>query len=118
MAVTRLNNIRPEMLVWAFERAGFNEERAVKAFPKLASWLSGEKLPTVNQLQQFAKRFYVPFGYLFLQNRPEETIPFPMFRGEAGEMNRFDLNVYDTVTTIRTRQDWLADYLVENDIET
>ena len=64
MAVTRLNNIRPEMLVWAFERAGFNEERAVKAFPKLASWLSGEKLPTVNQLQQFAKRFYVPFGYL------------------------------------------------------
>lgn len=102
MAVTRLNNIRPEMLVWAFERAGFNEERAVNAFPKLASWLSGEKLPTVNQLQQFAKRFYVPFGYLFLQNRPEETIPFPMFRGEAGEMNRFDLNVYDTVTTIRT----------------
>lgn len=117
MAVTRLNNIRPEMLVWAFERAGFNEERAVKVFPKLASWLSGEKLPTVNQLQQFAKRFYIPFGYLFLQNRLEETIPFPMFRGEAGKMNRFDLNVYDTVTTIRTRQDWLADYLVENDIE-
>ena len=40
-----------------------------------------------------------------------------MFRGDAGEMNRFDLNVYDTVTTIRTRQDWLEDYLVENDIE-
>lgn len=53
------------MLVWAFERAGFDEERAVEAFPKLESWLSGEKLPTVNQLQQFAKRFYVPFGYLF-----------------------------------------------------
>ncbi|MFW5541996.1 MAG: ImmA/IrrE family metallo-endopeptidase [Segatella copri] len=52
-----------------------------------------------------------------MQNRLEETIPFPMFRGEAGKMNRFDLNVYDTVTTIRTRQDWLADYLVENDIE-
>ena len=118
MAVVRLNNIRPEMLTWAFERAGFNEERAVKAFPKLASWLSGEKLPTVNQLQQFAKRFYVPFGYLFLQNVPKETIPFPMFRGEAGVMNHFDLNVYDTVNTIRTRQDWLADYLVENDIET
>lgn len=65
MAVTRLNNIRPEMLVWAFERAGFDEERAVEVFPKLESWLSGEKLPTVNQLQQFAKRFYVPFGYLF-----------------------------------------------------
>lgn len=94
MAATRLNDIRPEMLVWAFERAGLNEERAVKSFPKLTSWLSGEQLPTVNQLQQFAKRFYVPFGYLFLQQVPTETIPFPMFRGEAGEMNHFDLNVY------------------------
>lgn len=118
MAVTRLNNIRPEMLAWAFERAGFDEEMAVKAFPKLASWLSGEKLPTVSQLQQFAKRFYVPFGYLFLQNVPNEMIPFPMFRGEAGVMNHFDLNVYDTVNTIRTRQDWLEEYLVQNDIAT
>ena len=118
MAVTRLNNIRPEMLVWAFERAGFNEERAVEAFPKLASWLSGEKLPTVNQLQQFAKRFYVPFGYMFLQTVPTETIPFPMFRGEAGEKDHFDLNVYDTVNTLRIRQDWLEEYLVDNDIKT
>lgn len=118
MSVTRLDNICPRMLVWAFERAGFNEERAVKAFPKLASWLSGESLPTVNQLQQFAKRFYVPFGYLFLQNAPAEELPFPMFRGEAGVMNNFDLNVYDTVNIIRTRQDWLEDYLVDNDIDT
>ena len=117
MAVTRLSNIKSEMLVWAYERAGFNEERAVKAFPNLSYWLKGEKLPTVNQLQNFAKRFYVPFGYLFLQNIPTETIPFPMFRGEAGEMSHFDLNVYDTVNTIRSRQDWLEEYLMENDIE-
>lgn len=118
MAVTRLNNIRPEMLVWAFERAGFNEEGAIKAFPNLEYWLSGEKLPTVNQLQQFAKRFYVPFGFLFMQHIPTEKMPFPMFRGEAGELNHFDLNVYDTVSNIRVRQEWLEDYLAENDIET
>lgn len=116
--MTRLNNIRPEMLVWAFERAGYDEEKAVRAFPKLACWLSGEKQPTVSQLQAFAKRFYVPFGFLFLQHVPAETIPFPMFRGTAGENKHFDLNVYDTVNNIRIRQDWLADYLVENDVET
>ena len=77
MAVTRLNNIHPKMLEWAYRRAGFTEEKAVKAFPELACWLSGEKLPTVNQLQQFARRFYVPFGYLFLHEVPAETIPFP-----------------------------------------
>lgn len=118
MAVTRLNNIRPEMLVWAFKRAGFNEEKAIKAFPNLEHWLSGEKLPTVNQLQQFAKKFYVPFGYLFLADVPTETIPFPMFRGEAGNMNHFDLNVYDTVSNIRSRQNWLEEYLKDNEIET
>lgn len=106
------------MLIWAYERAGFNEEKAFKAFPILEYWLSGEKLPTVNQLQLFAKRFYVPFGYLFMQKKPTEEIPFPMFRGEAGNQNHFDLNVYDTVTNIRLRQEWLEDYLVQNDIET
>lgn len=118
MAITRLNNVRPEMLTWAIERAGFNEERAIQAFPNLAFWLSGEKQPTVNQLLQFAKRFYVPFGFLFMQRIPIEKIPFPMFRGEAGEMNHFDLNVYDTVSNIRARQEWLEDYLAENEIET
>lgn len=118
MAVTRLNNIHPKMLEWAYRRAGFTEEKAVKAFPELVCWLSGEKLPTVNQLQQFARRFYVPFGYLFLHEVPAETIPFPMFRGEAGDNNHFDLNVYDTVNHIRNRQDWLAEYLTENEIDT
>lgn len=118
MAVTRLNNIHPKMLEWAYRRAGFTEEKAVKAFPELVCWLSGEKLPTVNQLQQFARRFYVPFGYLFLHEVPAETIPFPMFRGEAGDNDHFDLNVYDTVNHIRNRQDWLAEYLTENEIDT
>ena len=118
MEMTRVNSINPEMFVWAFKRAGFDEETAVKAFPNLKFWLSGEKLPTLNQLQQFAKRFYVPLGYLFLQKEPTETIPFPLFRGKAGESNHFDLNVYDTVNNIQLRQDWLEEYLVNNDIET
>lgn len=105
------------MLVWAFERAGFNTEDAIKAFPKLEYWLSEEKLPTVKQLQQFSKKFHVPFGYLFLADAPTETIPFPMFRGEAGDINHFDLNVYDTVMNVQARQEWLEEYLEENDID-
>ena len=79
MTITRVDNIRPEMLRWAIKRAGSNEEKAVKAVPALTGWLSGEKKPTVIQLQQFADRFHVPFGYLFLQEMPEENIPIPMF---------------------------------------
>lgn len=105
------------MLKWAFQRAGYSEEKAIEAFPKLQNWLSGEKLPTISQLQDFASKFFVPFGYLFLEQIPTETIPFPMFRGEAGLNDHFDLNVYDTVMNVQSRQDWLEDYLLNNEID-
>lgn len=118
MAATRIDNVRPEILRWAIQRAGYNEEKAVEAFPKLQNWLSGAQKPTISQLQNFASKFFVPFGYLFLQQIPKETIPFPMFRGEAGQSNHFDLNVYDTVMNVQSRQDWLEDYLLDNEIDT
>lgn len=117
MAVERLN-IQPDMLRWVIQRAGVSEEKAIEAFPLLNSWLLQEKLPTMNQLKKFAEKFYVPLVYLFMGNRPEETIPFPMFRGEAGQQDHFDLNVYDTVMSVQARQEWLEEYLLENEIET
>ena len=118
MAVERLDNIKPEKLRWAIQRAGYSEEKAIEAFPLLEFWLSGTKQPTIIQLQKFATKFFVPFGYLFLNQDPVESIPFPMFRGDAGQSNHFDLNVYDTVMAIQSRQEWLEEYLQENDIET
>ena len=118
MAVVRLDNIKNEALRWAFTRAGYNEEEAIKAFPKLELWLSGEQLPTLSQLEKFATKFFVPMGYLFLPQMPVENVPFPMFRGNADIDKSFDLNVYDTVMTIQSRQEWLEDYLKDNVIDT
>lgn len=118
MAVERLDNISPDKLRWAIQRAGYSEEKAIEAFPPLEFWLSGSKRPTMTQLQNFASKFFVPFGYLFLNQEPVESIPFPMFRGEAGQPDHFDLNVFDTVMAIQSRQEWLEEYLQENEIET
>lgn len=87
-------------------------------FPKstIDMWVNDEKQPTLKQLEEFARQVKVPFGYLFLEQAPHEEIPFPMFRGEAGQKEGFDLNVFDTVTNVRQRQEWLADYLVENEM--
>ncbi len=109
--------INTDLLRWAYKRAGITEEKAVSVFPLLSSWLLQEKFPTVAQLQKFAAKFFVPFGYLFLPKPPEETLPFPMFRGAARLTDRFNLNVYDTVMTIKKRQEWLEEYLVENEID-
>ena len=53
-----------------------------------------------------------------MENVPQENVPFPVFRGDAGRYNHFDLNVYDTVNAVQQRQDWLEEYLVRNDIDT
>lgn len=117
MAIVRLNNISQQTLRWAVRRAGLSEEGGVNAFPLLRQWLDGDKLPTLAQLTKFASKFHVPLGYLFLRQPPQESIPFPVFRGEAGIDSKFDLNVYDTVMNIQSRQEWLEDYLKENNID-
>ncbi len=113
-------NIPAERYRWAIGRAGKQVDDYIASHPHvaMAEWLDGSKSPTVKQLEAFAKSVNMPFGFLFLENKPEEHIPFPMFRGEAGRYNHFDLNVYDTVNAVRLRQDWLEEYLVENEIET
>ena len=118
MAIVRIDNINPDRYRWVFMRAGYNEEKAVEAFPLLQGWLSADKLPTMNQLQDFARKFHVPFGYLFLNQPPRESLPFPVFRGTAGQANHLDLNLFDTVNAISARQNWLEEYLAENDIAT
>lgn len=117
MGVERID-IPTDRLRWVIKRASFSEEKAIKHFPLLDDWLTGQKKPTINQLKSFAAKFHVPFAYLFLENPPSEHIPFPMFRGEAGSHDHFDVNVYDTVMSILSRQEWLEEYIVENDIET
>lgn len=112
--------IPKERYLWAIERAGMTLNNYVCQHPKsvIAKWLVGEKLPTFAQLESFAKSVNVPIGFLLLDEAPKEEIPIPVFRGEAGKVNGFDLNVYDTICAIRQRQEWLEDYLQENEIET
>ena len=111
-------NISAERYRWAIRRSGVRIDDYLEKHPKVALWLDGIKQPTIKQLEHFADSVNVSFGFLFLEHAPDEAVPFPMFRGEAGRYDHFDLNVYDTVTSIQQRQDWLEDYLVENGIDT
>lgn len=111
-------NISADRYRWAIQRDGIGVEDYIKKNPVVALWMDGSRQPTVKQLEKFARSVNVPFGFLFLEVAPEERVPFPMFRGEAGRYDHFDLNVYDTVMAIQQRQDWLEDYLVVNGIDT
>ena len=107
-------DIRPEMIAWAIERAGYDVGVYLSEHPDVEAWFKQEKQPTEKQLEDFAKRIHIPYGYLFLNEPSREEVPIPMFRGSAGD-GAFNLNVYDTVLSVQRRQEWLTDYLTENE---
>ena len=72
--------VKPELLRWARERADRSVDDLSGRFPRYALWERGEAAPTLKQLEAFAKATYVPVGYLFLSQPPEERIPIPDLR--------------------------------------
>jgi Zn-dependent peptidase ImmA (M78 family) len=109
--------INPNMLTWAISRAGYELQDFLTKFPNVENWLYNIKNPTVKQLEKFANRVHIPFGYLFLPEPPQENIPFPFFRTGGNQTNKVSLNIYDTILILLRRQDWLTDYLIENEQE-
>src|SRR5260221_1235979 len=106
--------IKPDMLEWAIQRAGHVVQTYIEEHPRVGQWLSGEKMPTVKQLEDFAQKVHVPFGYLFLPQPPKEHLPIPFFRTGTKQQAEHGLNVFDTVLLIQQRQEWLTEYLTEN----
>src|SRR6185437_9609039 len=75
-------------LRWARERAAIPADALAQRLDvdatTLAAWESGAARPTFRQAEKFAALAHVPFGYLFLPDPPEETLPIPDLRTTAG----------------------------------
>lgn len=110
-------NVNANMLTWAISRAGYELQAFIEKFPNVQLWLEGEKKPTVKQLEDFSKKVYLPFGYLFLPEPPKEKLPIPFFRSNNHHADKVSINVYDTILLMQQRQDWLKNYLKENNFK-
>lgn len=111
--------IKENIITWALNRAGYDLAKFSSKYPalKVDHWLQGDKQPTVKQLEDFSKKVHIPFGYLFLQEPPNEDIDFPFFRtGNLSPNYQVSPNVYDTILDLQRRQDWLRDYLIQLEI--
>jgi len=103
--------VKPELLRWARERAHLEVGALERAFPKLAEWERQETLPTLKQLQQYAKRTRAPLGFFFLPEPPDEPVPIPDFRTfRDGPIARPSPELLDTVYICQMRQDWYREY--------
>ena len=106
--------IQPDLLRWARNRANLAVVDVVASFPKYADWESGQTSPTMRQLEDFARRTRVPFGYLFLNRPPAEQLPIPDFRSVRDRSVRaFSPELLDTIHLMQRRQDWAREELID-----
>ena len=105
--------IKPSLLRWARERAGFSLDALSRRFPQIDLWERGEEQPTLKQLEALAKATYTPIGFLFLSDPPEEKVPIPDFRTIANEvLSQPSPDLLDTLYLCQQRQDWYREFLL------
>lgn len=113
-------HVNPAMLRWALARSPVGRSEVAEAFRKAEStieqWLSGEEAPTFRQAQKLAKQLRVPFGYLFLEEPPEEGMPLPDFRRHPAS-TKLSLDLRDVISDVLRKQDWYRDHRAERDEE-
>jgi len=109
-------DINHNIINWAIARAGYNEIDFFSQFPKIKEWMQNGKKLTLKQLEIISNKLHVPFGYLLLKTPPIEKLPIPYFRTINSNKN-INLNVFDTILSIKRRQEWLIEYLDENKFE-
>lgn len=105
--------VKPELLEWACERAGYSVDSFTEKYPnvRLKEWIAEDTQPTLKQLEAFANTTRASIGYFFLPEPPKETVPIPDFRTIAGRgIARPSPDLLDTIYICQQRQEWFRDY--------
>lgn len=76
----------------------------------VAAWERGDERPTFRQAQTFARKLYVPFGYLYLREPPVEKMPLADFRTARGGRPKSSPDLLDLLKDVMGKQDWLREY--------
>ena len=105
--------IKPALMRWARERAGYGISDLTSKFPRLQAWENGTAQPTLRQVENFARATHTPVGYLFLSEPPKETVPIPDFRSMASSRRDHPSpNLLETIYICQQRQAWYRDHAI------
>ena len=100
----------PAALQWAIARCGKTVESLKGRWPKIEQWLDGSREPTLRQLEVFARYVHVGLDLLFREDVPRLDLQIADYRTVGAPSSEPSPELYDTVTQMQFRQDWLRDY--------
>lgn len=109
-------SINPRVLRWAVERTELTVEDLSQksSLADLASWVSGDSEPTLNEAEALAKAARIPFGYLLLDEPTEHAIDLPDFRaGDGQQLPGVSLDLEEVLEESSWRLSWYAEHAIE-----
>ena len=109
----------PAVIAWAREGAERNGQTGLcDRFPELKAWEQGLKLPSSDQMEEFAKTIHRPFADLIRRKPPNrENNPSGGFYTPDGlQEGLTSWNLRDTIHDLQFRQDWLRGYRAWSDV--
>lgn len=81
--------VKPELLIWARQSAGFTLQEAARRAEvksaKLEEWERGETRPTIPQLRALARVYKRPLAVFYLPEPPRDFLPLRDYRRLPGE---------------------------------
>ena len=106
--------VRPELLRWARVRSGRSDEDVRSRIPQYDAWLSGRQIPTLRQLESFAKLTYTSVGHLLLSEPPDERLPITDLRTRPSARGKSPSpHLLDTIYRCQQRQAWYETFATE-----
>jgi Zn-dependent peptidase ImmA (M78 family)/transcriptional regulator with XRE-family HTH domain len=117
---TAYAQVNPNLIRWARERAdlslGMLARKLQTTEEKVSAWESGAKPITMRKAMELAEKTYIPFGYLFLREQPEEKLPIPDLRTVDSEpVRKPSAELLKVVQTTLTKQIWYKDYALDQE---
>lgn len=110
--------IKSDLIEWAIQRSGKNYDDLVAKSPNILQWITGDKKPTLKQLEDFAKKTYTSLPLLLLNKPPKEQLPIADFRTFNNEdRQNITANLLDTIYDCEKKQLWYSEYCKQQQFE-
>jgi len=110
--------LNPGVLRWARNKAGLSEatlaERIGVQLGLVKKWEATGSIP-FSLVEPLADKTDTPFGFIFLQEPPQPSLPIADFRRVDGADSSDPSNdLLDVIYSAQLKQDWYREYLISN----